>query len=173
MPIDIPRVSISYLILACFTRRTVLEGPTHGSSQRSCGNQPTYGSIPSSGRESTHSSSRNPFGRKPTYRSNQQSRGNQSTSGSIPSSGSKPTHGSNRNPGSKPTMVATETPSQSTTLAITSGSAGNSSNEGPRAMTVSDSLIDNCDAETWIDHQVDYDDKRASPNSILSWLEQQ
>ena len=36
----------------------------------SCGNQPTYGSIPSSGRKSTHSSSRNPFGRKPTYGSN-------------------------------------------------------------------------------------------------------
>ena len=33
-------------------------------------------------------------------------------------------------------------------------------------MTVSDSLIDNCDSETRIDHQVDDDDKRASPNSI-------
>ena len=37
---------------------------------------------------------------------------------------------------------------------------------GPRALTVSDSLIDNCNAETRIDHQVDDDDKRASPNSI-------
>ena len=33
-------------------------------------------------------------------------------------------------------------------------------------MTVSDSLIDNCEAETRIDHQVDDDDKRSSPNSI-------
>ena len=33
-------------------------------------------------------------------------------------------------------------------------------------MTVSDSLIDNCEAETRIDHQVDDDDKRVSPNSI-------
>ena len=36
---------------------------------------------------------------------------------------------------------ATETPPQSTTLATNSGSAGNSSNERPRALTVSDSLI--------------------------------
>ena len=62
--------------------------------------------------------------------------------------------------------VATGIPLQSTTLATTSGSAGNSSNEGPRALTVSDSLIDNCEAETRIDHQVDDDDKRVSPNSI-------
>ena len=62
--------------------------------------------------------------------------------------------------------VATEIPLQSTALATTSGSAGNSSNEGPRALTVSDSLIDKCDAETRIDHQVDDDDKRASPNSV-------
>ena len=34
-------------------------------------------------------------------------------------------------------------------------------------MTVSNSFIDNCEAETRIDHQVDDDDKRASPNSIL------
>ena len=53
--------------------------------------------------------------------------------------------------------VATETPPQSTTLATTSGSAENSSNEGPRALTVSDSLIDYCEAETRIDHQVDDD----------------
>ena len=33
-------------------------------------------------------------------------------------------------------------------------------------MTVSDSLIDNCGAETRIDHQVDDDDKRVSPNSF-------
>ena len=33
-------------------------------------------------------------------------------------------------------------------------------------MTVSDSLTDNCDSETRIDHQVGDDDKRASPNSI-------
>ena len=33
-------------------------------------------------------------------------------------------------------------------------------------MTVSDSLIDHCEAETRIDHQVDDDDKRSSPNSI-------
>ena len=39
-------------------------------------------------------------------------------------------------------------------------------NEGPRALTVSDSLMDNCEAETRIDHQVDDDDKRVSPNSI-------
>ena len=62
--------------------------------------------------------------------------------------------------------VATDPPPQSTTLATTSGSAGNSSNEGRRALTVSNSLIDNCEAETRIDHQVDDDDKRASPNSI-------
>ena len=62
--------------------------------------------------------------------------------------------------------VATEIPRQSTALATTSGSAGNSSNEGPRALTVSNSLIDNCEAETRIDHQVDDDDKRVSPNSI-------
>ena len=35
-------------------------------------------------------------------------------------------------------------------------------------MTVSDSLIDNCEAETRIDHHVDDDDKRVSPNSILT-----
>ena len=62
--------------------------------------------------------------------------------------------------------VATEIPPQSTALATTSGSAGNSSNEGPRALTVSNSLIDNYEAETRIDHQVDDDDKRVSPNSI-------
>ena len=62
--------------------------------------------------------------------------------------------------------VATDSHSQSTTIATTSSSARNSSNEGPRALTVSDSLIDNCDSETRIDHQVDDDDKRASPNSI-------
>ena len=62
--------------------------------------------------------------------------------------------------------VAIEIPLQSTALATTSGSAGNSSNEGPRALTVSDSLIDNCEAETRIDHQVDDDDKRTSPNSF-------
>ena len=39
--------------------------------------------------------------------------------------------------------VATEIPLQSTTLATTSGLAGNSSNEGPRALTVSNSFIDN------------------------------
>ena len=33
-------------------------------------------------------------------------------------------------------------------------------------MTVSNSFIDNCEAETRIDHQVDDDDKRASRNSI-------
>ena len=33
-------------------------------------------------------------------------------------------------------------------------------------MTVSNSLIDNCEAETRIDHQVDDDDKRVSPNSF-------
>ena len=60
--------------------------------------------------------------------------------------------------------VATDPNLQSTTLAITSGSAENSSNEGPRALTVSDSVIDNCEAETRIDHQVDDDDKGASPN---------
>ena len=65
--------------------------------------------------------------------------------------------------------VATETPPQSTTLTTTSGSAGNSSNEGPRALTVSDSLIDDCEAETRIDHQVDDDDKRVRvPNSICT-----
>ena len=63
-------------------------------------------------------------------------------------------------------MVATEPPPQSTTLATTSGSAGNSSNERPRALTVSDSWIDNCEAETQLDHRVDNDDKRVSPNSI-------
>ena len=63
---------------------------------------------------------------------------------------------------SLPTVV-TDPPPQSTTLATTSGSAGNSSNEGPRALTVSDILIDNCEAETGIDHQVDDDDKRVSP----------
>ena len=62
--------------------------------------------------------------------------------------------------------VATDPNRQSTTIATTSGSAENSSNEGPRALTVSDSLIDNCEAETRIDHQVDDDHKRASPNSI-------
>ena len=62
--------------------------------------------------------------------------------------------------------VATEIPPQSTTLATTSGSAGKSSNEGPRALTVSDRSIDNCKAEIRIDQQVDDDDKRASPNSI-------
>ena len=62
--------------------------------------------------------------------------------------------------------VATEIPLQSTALATTSGSAGNSSNEGPRALTVSNSLIDNCEAKTRIDHQVDDDDKRVSQNSI-------
>ena len=62
--------------------------------------------------------------------------------------------------------VETNPPPQSTTLATTSGSARNSSNEGPRALTVSDSLIDNCEAETRIDYQVDDDDKRVSPNSI-------
>ena len=35
-------------------------------------------------------------------------------------------------------------------------------------LTVSDSYIDNCEAETRIDHQVDDDDKRASPNSICT-----
>ena len=64
--------------------------------------------------------------------------------------------------------VATEIPPQSTALATTSGLAGNSSNEGPRALTVSNSLIDNCEAETRIDHQVDDDDERVSPNSILT-----
>ena len=54
--------------------------------------------------------------------------------------------------------VATEIPLQATALATTSGLAGNSSNEGPRALTVSNSLIDNCEAETRIDHQVDDDD---------------
>ena len=63
--------------------------------------------------------------------------------------------------------VATDPPPQSTILATTSGLAGNSSNEEPRALAVSDRLIDNCDAETRIDHPVDDDDKRASPNSIL------
>ena len=48
--------------------------------------------------------------------------------------------------------VATDTPPQSTTLATTSGSAGKSHNELPRSLTVSDSLIDNCYAETRIDH---------------------
>ena len=62
--------------------------------------------------------------------------------------------------------VATDPNQQSTTMATTSGSAENSSNEGPRALTVSDRLIDSCEAETRIDHQVDDDDKRASPNSI-------
>ena len=62
--------------------------------------------------------------------------------------------------------VATDPNLQSTTLATTSGLAGNSSNEGPRALTVSDSLTDNCEAETRIDHQVDDDDKRVSPNSF-------
>ena len=62
--------------------------------------------------------------------------------------------------------VATDPNPQSTTIATTSGSAGNSSNEEPRALTISDSLIDNCDAETRIDHQVDDDNKRASSNSI-------
>ena len=62
--------------------------------------------------------------------------------------------------------VATEIPLQSTALVTTSGSAGNSSNQGPRALTVSNSLIDNCEAETRIDHQVDDDDRRVSPNSI-------
>ena len=41
-----------------------------------------------------------------------------------PSSGSKSTHGSNRNSGSK----------SSATIATTSGSAGTSSNEGPRSL---------------------------------------
>ena len=62
--------------------------------------------------------------------------------------------------------VATDPNPQSTTIATTFGSAGNSSNEGPQALTVSDSLIDNCEAKTRIDHHVDDDDKRASPNSI-------
>ena len=61
--------------------------------------------------------------------------------------------------------VATDPYPQSTTIVPTSGSAGDSSNEGPRALTVSDSLIDNCDAETRIDHQVDDDDKIVSRNS--------
>ena len=60
--------------------------------------------------------------------------------------------------------VATEIPLQSTALVTTSGSAGNSSNEGPRALTVFNNLIDNCEAETRIDHQVVDDDKRVSPN---------
>ena len=64
--------------------------------------------------------------------------------------------------------VATDSNSQSTRIATTSGSAGNSSNEGPRALTVSDSLIDNCASETRIDHQVDDDNRRASPNSICT-----
>ena len=55
--------------------------------------------------------------------------------------------------------VATGMPPRSTTL-------GNSSNEGPRALTVSNSLIDNCGAETRIDHQVDDDDERVSSNSV-------
>ena len=58
--------------------------------------------------------------------------------------------------------VATDPPPQSTALATTSGSAGNSSNEGPRVLTVSDSLINNCEAKTQIDHQVDDYDKRVS-----------
>ena len=66
--------------------------------------------------------------------------------------------------------VATEIPAVSlptvATIATTSGSTGNSSNEGPRALTVSDSLIDNCDVEIRIDHPVDDDNRRASPNSI-------
>ena len=62
--------------------------------------------------------------------------------------------------------VATDPNPQSTTIATTSGSAGNSSNERSRALTVSDSLIDNCEAETRIDHLVDDDDKSVSPNSI-------
>ena len=56
--------------------------------------------------------------------------------------------------------VATDPNSQSTTIVIAS------SYEGPRALTVSDSLTENCDSETRIDHQVGDDDKRASPNSI-------
>ena len=76
------------------------------------------------------------------------------------------------------TTVATEIPAvslrtvaidpnpQSTTIATTSGSAGTSSNEGPRALIVSDGLRDNCETETRVDHQVDDDGKRASPNSI-------
>ena len=51
--------------------------------------------------------------------------------------------------------VATVPNSLSTTIATTSISAGNSSNDGPRALAVSDSSIDNCDSETRIDHQVD------------------
>ena len=62
--------------------------------------------------------------------------------------------------------VATDPPPQSTTLATTSGSTGKSSNEGSQALTVSDSSKDSSEAETRIDHQVDDDDKRISPNSI-------
>ena len=62
--------------------------------------------------------------------------------------------------------VATDPNPQSTTLVTTSGSAGNSSNEGPRALIISDGLIVDCDAETRIDRHVDDDDKRVSPNSI-------
>ena len=62
--------------------------------------------------------------------------------------------------------VATITNSQSTTIAITSGSAGNSCNKGPRALTVSERLIDNCVSETRIDHQVEDDNRRVSPKSI-------
>ena len=64
--------------------------------------------------------------------------------------------------------VATDPPPQSTTLTTTFGSAGNSSNEGPRALTVSDSLIDNREAKTRMTTmtKVDDDDKRVYPNSI-------
>ena len=65
--------------------------------------------------------------------------------------------------------VATDSNLQSATIATTSGSAGPSSNEGPRSLAISDSLVNNCNTETRIDHHVDDNDddndERASQNS--------
>ena len=60
------------------------------------------------------------------------------------------------------TTVATDPNLQSATIATTSGWTGTYSNEGPRSLAVSDSLVNRCLTETRIDHHIDDNDDRES-----------
>ena len=64
--------------------------------------------------------------------------------------------------------VATDPNLQFATVAKVSGSAGTSSNEGPRSLAVSDSLVNSRPTEIRIDHHIDDDNDGESVNSYRS-----
>ena len=146
MPIDIPRVSIRDL------DRSVASVPSPSLLYAADGTGGASSSLP------------NLVVSLPTVATNEVVEISLPTVASLLPAVSLPTVATEIPAVSLPT-VATDPNLQPTTIATTSGSAETSSNEGPRSLTVSDSLIDNCDTETRIDHHVDDNDDRASQNS--------